>query len=172
MIRQTDWSGVTTRNIRSRKWALIAAALLAAAADIVALVVTAVEGAAVKFIIPAALLLAADAVFTLLVCLSNYRFKYTAVQWKAYVIVVAVLTAVAAIVNFALGELAMTAAAAVILILSHAVAIVVVRARGEARLAAKAQPRRARHDRRAGGVARGDGAVRGVHDRQRLLRAG
>ena len=28
MIRQTDWSGVTTRNIRSRKWALIAAALL------------------------------------------------------------------------------------------------------------------------------------------------
>ena len=126
MIRQTDWSGVTTRNIRSRKWALIAAALLAAAADIVALVVTAVEGAAVKFIIPAALLLAADAVFTLLVCLSNYRFKYTAVQWKAYVIVVAVLTAVAAIVNFALGELAMTAAAAVILILSHAVAIVVV----------------------------------------------
>ena len=126
MIRQTDWSGVTTRNIRSRKWALIAAALLAAAADIVALVVTAVEGAAVKFIIPAALLLAADAVFILLVCLSNYRFKYTAVQWKAYVIVVAVLTAVAAIVNFALGELAMTAAAAVILILSHAVAIVVV----------------------------------------------
>ena len=126
MIRQTDWSGVTTRNIRSRKWALIAAALLAAAADIVALVVTAVEGAAVKFIIPAALLLAADAVFVLLVCLSNYRFKYTAVQWKAYVIVVAVLTAVAAIVNFALGELAMTAAAAVILILSHAVAIVVV----------------------------------------------
>ena len=77
-------------------------------------------------IIAAALLLAADAVFTLLVCLSNYRFKYTAVQWKAYVIVVAVLTAVAAIVNFALGELAMTAAAAVILILSHAVAIVVV----------------------------------------------
>lgn len=126
MIRQTDWSGVTTRNIRSRKWALIAAALLAAAADIVALVVTAVEGAAVKFIIPAALLLAADAVFILLVCLSNYRFKYTAVQWKAYVIVVAVLTAAAAIVNFALGELAMTAAAAVILILSHAVAIVVV----------------------------------------------
>ena len=126
MIRHTDWSGVTTRNIRSRKWALIAAALLAAAADIVALVVTAVEGAAVKFIIPAALLLAADAVFILLVCLSNYRFKYTAVQWKAYVIVVAVLTAVAAIVNFALGELAMTAAAAVILILSHAVAIVVV----------------------------------------------
>ena len=126
MIRQTDWSGVTTRNIRSRKWALIAAALLAAAADIVALVVTAVEGAAVKFIIPAALLLAADAVFILLVCLSNYRFKYTAVQWKAYVIVVAVLTSVAAIVNFALGELAMTAAAAVILILSHAVAIVVV----------------------------------------------
>ena len=126
MIRQTDWSGVTTRNIRSRKWALIAAALLAAAADIVALVVTAVEGAAVKFIIPAALLLAADAVFILLVCLSNYRFKYTAVQWKAYVIVVTVLTAVAAIVNFALGELAMTAAAAVILILSHAVAIVVV----------------------------------------------
>ena len=126
MIRQTDWSGVTTRNIRSRKWALIAAALLAAAADIVALVVTAVEGAAVKFIIPAALLLAADAVFVLLVCLSNYRFKYTAVQWKAYVIVIAVLTAVAAIVNFALGELAMTAAAAVILILSHAVAIVVV----------------------------------------------
>lgn len=126
MIRQTDWSGVTTRNIRSRKWALIAAALLASAADIVALVVTAVEGAAVKFIIPAALLLAADAVFILLVCLSNYRFKYTAVQWKAYVIVVAVLTAVAAIVNFALGELAMTAAAAVILILSHAVAIVVV----------------------------------------------
>lgn len=126
MIRQTDWSGVTTRNIRSRKWALIAAALLAAAADIVALVVTAVEGAAVKFIIPAALLLAADAVFILLVCFSNYRFKYTAVQWKAYVIVVAVLTAVAAIVNFALGELAMTAAAAVILILSHAVAIVVV----------------------------------------------
>ena len=126
MIRQTDWSGVTTRNIRSRKWALIAAALLAAAADIVALVVTAVEGAAVKFIIPAALLLAADAVFVLLVCLSNYRFKYTAVQWKAYVIVVAVLTAAAAIVNFALGELAMTAAAAVILILSHAVAIVVV----------------------------------------------
>lgn len=126
MIRQTDWSGVTTRNIRSRKWALIAAALLAAAADIVALVVTAVEGAAVKFIIPAALLLAADAVFVLLVCFSNYRFKYTAVQWKAYVIVIAVLTAVAAIVNFALGELAMTAAAAVILILSHAVAIVVV----------------------------------------------
>ena len=126
MIRQTDWSGVTTRNIRSRKWALIAAALLAAAADIVALVVTAVEGAAVKFIIPAALLLAADAVFVLLVCLSNYRFKYTAVQWKAYVIVIAVLTAVAAIVNFALGKLAMTAAAAVILILSHAVAIVVV----------------------------------------------
>ena len=126
MIRQTDWSGVTTRNIRSRKWALIAAALLAAAADIVALVVTAVEGAAVKFIIPAALLLAADAVFILLVCLSNYRFKYTAVQWKAYVIVIAVLTAAAAIVNFALGELAMTAAAAVILILSHAVAIVVV----------------------------------------------
>ena len=126
MIRQTDWSGVTTRNIRSRKWALIAAALLAAAADIVALVVTAVEGAAVKFIIPAALLLAADAVFVLLVCFSNYRFKYTAVQWKAYVIVIAVLTAVAAIVNFALGELAMTAAAAVILILSHAVVIVVV----------------------------------------------
>lgn len=126
MIRQTDWSGVTTRNIRSRKWALIAAALLAAAADIVALVVTAVEGAAVKFIIPAALLLAADAVFILLVCFSNYRFKYTAVQWKAYVIVVAVLTAAAAIVNFALGELAMTAAAAVILIMSHAVAIVVV----------------------------------------------
>ena len=126
MIRQTDWSGVTTRNIRSRKWALIAAALLAAAADIVALVVTAVEGAAVKFIIPAALLLAADAVFVLLVCFSNYRFKYTAVQWKAYVIVIAVLTAAAAIVNFALGELAMTAAAAVILILSHAVAIVVV----------------------------------------------
>lgn len=126
MIRQTDWSGVTTRNIRSRKWALIAAALLAAAADIVALVVTAVEGAAVKFIIPAALLLAADAVFILLVCFSNYRFKYTAVQWKAYVIVVAALTAAAATVNFALGELAMTAAAAVILILSHAVAIVVV----------------------------------------------
>ena len=75
MIRQTDWSGVTTRNIRSRKWALIAAALLAAAADIVALVVTAVEGAAVKFIIPAALLLAADAVFILLVGLNLRDFK-------------------------------------------------------------------------------------------------
>ena len=126
MKKTTDWSKVTTQNIRSKKGPLLVATAVASCVDVAALAAVLYEGVAWQFLLLAALMLAADILFLTLAAVSNFRFKYARPQWIAYILVTVALTVATITVNFATGSTAMTFIAAIFIAAIHLVCIIVV----------------------------------------------
>ncbi len=118
---------LTEKRLKSRKWPVIAAAAVAAVADIFVITALGVGGFGARYFVMPCLLLALDIVLIALSAITNFRFRYSAAVFTGYGVAAVLFGALGIVIGKGSGSGSpLTTAATVLWLVMHIVTVAVI----------------------------------------------